>query len=372
MVAAAEKVEQAGNDEYQDGHMAAIFKEGFSFSGFERDLLALNLGSKEFLDISGVSGVDSISDGRGSVFADFDNDGDVDIFLTAVQREAHFLFRNNVGSDNNFIRVSLEGTTGGRDAFGAVVRVKTSNGILTKVKSGGSGFLSQHDPRLLFGLGDDREAEWMEITWPGGATQRMQSVAAGSSVHVVEASASHELVAERRFELVDPLSRSQTVIAKLEFQPGDLFPDIELTSLDNRDLRLGTLIEPGRRTLVNLWATHCVPCGREMPELQKLYPDLQRAGIELVGVSIDVETVDQVPEFLATRGIHYPIYTTDETSVPKIFARDEVLIPISFLLDDRGRVEQVFSGWTEESRTALHSLAQRGAQHVAPTTVNNR
>ena len=107
MVAAAEEVEDAGNERYHDNHMGAIFGEGFSFSGYERDLLALNLGDGTFLDISGVSGVDSISDGRGSVFADFDNDGDADIFLTTVQGEAHYLFRNNVGSANGFLRVEL-------------------------------------------------------------------------------------------------------------------------------------------------------------------------------------------------------------------------------------------------------------------------
>ncbi|MFB3095508.1 MAG: FG-GAP repeat domain-containing protein, partial [Candidatus Acidiferrales bacterium] len=59
-----------------------IFEEGFSFSGYERDLLSLNLGGKKFLDISGISGIDSVTDGRGSVFADFDNDGDLDVFRT--------------------------------------------------------------------------------------------------------------------------------------------------------------------------------------------------------------------------------------------------------------------------------------------------
>ena len=161
MVAATERIEQAGSETYQDDHMGAIFKAGFSFSGYERDFLALNAGGGKFLNISGVSGVDSISDGRGSVFADLDNDGDLDIFLTAMQREAHYLFRNNVGQRNGFLRVELEGDRGGRDAFGAVVRVKTSAGILTKVKAGGSGYLSQWDPRLTFGLGAASHAEWV-------------------------------------------------------------------------------------------------------------------------------------------------------------------------------------------------------------------
>jgi hypothetical protein len=134
-----------------------MFGQGFSFSGYERDPLYLNLGGKKFTDISGVSGIDSITDGRAGVFADFDNDGDLDVFSTTIQNQAHLLFRNNVGQDNNFLRVALEGgKETGRDAFGAVVRVKTSAGTLTKIKSGGSGFISQHDPRLLVRSGQRR------------------------------------------------------------------------------------------------------------------------------------------------------------------------------------------------------------------------
>ena len=113
MVAAAEQVEDAGNAEYHDGHMGTIFKKGFSFSGYERDMLKWNVGDR-FVDISGASGIDSISDGRGTCFADFDNDGDMDVFLTAEQGEAHFLFRNNVGSEQNHLRVELIGSTSGR------------------------------------------------------------------------------------------------------------------------------------------------------------------------------------------------------------------------------------------------------------------
>ena len=161
--------------------MNLLFREGLSFSGFERDALFLNLESRGFQDISGVSGIDSISDGRAAVLADFDNDGDLDIFLTATQGEGHLLFKNNVGQANNFIRVVLEGRDSGRDAFGAVVRLKTAHGVQTRVCSGGNGFLAQPDPRLLFGLGQKEEAEWMEVLWPSGRTQRFGRILSGAS-----------------------------------------------------------------------------------------------------------------------------------------------------------------------------------------------
>jgi len=356
VVAASEKVEQAGSEGYHENHMAAIFKEGFSFSGFERDLLAMNLGDGTFLDISGVSGADSISDGRGTVFADFDNDGDTDIFLTTAQREAHYLFRNEVGNDNGFLRIDLVGVQSGRDAFGAVVRVKTSAGVQTKIKSGGGSFLSHHDPRLLFGLGDEGQAEWVEVVWPNGASRRFEAVPAGSSIRVVQGDAAYETVAEERFRLVDPLQRDRTFLAGLGFQEGERFPDLALETTAGKTSSLHSLLRPGRSTLVNLWATWCVPCASEIPELQKIYTDLAGAGVDLVGVSVDLDTAGNVPEYIRSRGVTYPVYVTDEAALDALYPRGEAVVPLTLLLDDHGMILEIHRGWSEGTETALHRL----------------
>ena len=361
MVAATERVEQAGSEQYQNRHMNALFKEGFSFSGYERDLLMMNLGAGEFLDISGVSGVDSISDGRGSVFADFDNDGDVDIFLTTGQGEAHYLFRNNVGNTNRFLRVDLEGTAAGRDAFGAVVRVKTSAGVQTKIKAGGSGFLSQHDSRLLFGLGSDEGAEWAEVTWPGGDVTRVDNVPANSAIRIVEGVGEYTLLAENRFRLVGPLDPEEAWLARLDLERDEPFPNLALRSESGESIELHDLLLPGRNILVNVWATWCAPCAAEMPELQRLYPDLEEVGIDLVGVSIDFETVDNVPAFLQSNQITYPVYTTNEATLEALYPRGEATVPLTVLLDDKGRVLEVHSGWSWSSEQALRRLTARGA-----------
>lgn len=168
------------------GEHLAYLKQGFSFSGYERDLLCLNTRDGRFLDVSGASGADSISDGRAAAFLDYDDDGDTDIFLRAMHGPAHFLFRNEIGQRRKSVRVEILGTRSGKDAFGTVVRVKTSQGILARMKSGGCGFLAQHDPRLLFGLKDDDRAEWLEVTWPGGRKERLPGPRAGERVRLVE------------------------------------------------------------------------------------------------------------------------------------------------------------------------------------------
>jgi hypothetical protein len=169
---------------------------GRSFAGYERDTLYLNLANKRFLDISGVSGIDSPSDGRAAVYADFDNDGAMDIFVTTLS--GNLLFHNEVGAAAAHLRISLEGTRSGRDAFGAIVRVQSAAGIQAKVKSGGEGHLSQHDPRLLFGLGSASEAAWVEVRWPSGLVQRFEHVPANRSVKLTEGSPRLAIVNERR------------------------------------------------------------------------------------------------------------------------------------------------------------------------------
>ena len=70
VVASSEEGEEADSSGFVQ-QMMGFLGTGFSFSGYERDQLMLNLGNGKFLDISGVSGMDSITDGRGAVFADF-------------------------------------------------------------------------------------------------------------------------------------------------------------------------------------------------------------------------------------------------------------------------------------------------------------
>ena len=71
--------EQAGSQTYQSEHMGMIFQDGFSFSGFERDVLALGDGAGRFTDVSAISGLDDPNDGRAALTADFDDDGDLDL-----------------------------------------------------------------------------------------------------------------------------------------------------------------------------------------------------------------------------------------------------------------------------------------------------
>lgn len=339
-----------------------MFGEGFSFSGYERDPLYLNLGTKKFMDISGVSGIDSITDGRAGVFADFDNDGDLDVFSTTIQGQAHLLFRNNVGQGNNWLRVALEGNERtGRDAFSAVVRVKTSQGTLTKIKDGGSGFISQHDPRLLFGLGRDERAEWIEVTWPHGKVERFAGEAkAGTTLLLREGAGRAQELSAARANLPNPLTRTEAFAQGLKIKVGQSLPELALKPLGRVATSLRKQLKPGRRALVNVWATWCTPCAAEMPELEKLRAPLAARGIDLIGLNVDSDPVADVSGFIKAHRVQYPNYLGGVGAIESLYATDELSVPMSLIVNDKGIVTEIIPGWSAETRKRFSALAGEG------------
>jgi peroxiredoxin len=357
VVAADAKIEEAGGNKYRRRHMGRVFRGGMSFSGYERDGLYLSLGDGTFRNISGISGTDSMTDGRGSVFADFDNDGDLDIFATSMQKVATLLYRNEVGQDGSFLRVTLEGGRSGRDAFGAVVRIKTPLGILTKIKAGGSGFVSSHDPRLLFGLGREMPIEWLEVAWPSGSRQKFTGVRAGESLLIREGSDGIERLAEKRLRLVDPDGPEQQAFRSLGVQRGQLLPSLALVGPSGERTDLGRTLKPGRRTLLNFWATWCAPCRQQMQDLQRIRARLAGAGVDLVGISLDYGQADRVRSFLAEAHIEYPILIAEKAPFSSPVTKEEPGVPFSLVVDEKGTVVGALAGWSEKTRLGIEALA---------------
>ena len=347
-----------------------MFGQGFSFSGYERDPLYLNLTGKKFTDISGISGIDSITDGRAGVFADFDNDGDLDVFSTTIQNQAHLLFRNNVGQDNNFLRVALEGgEKNGRDAFGAVVRVKTTVGTLTKIKAGGSGFISQHDPRLLFGLGKDRRAEWIEVTWANGTVEKFETDAeSGSTLLLKAGTGKAQAVAVGKTSLPNPLTKTEIFARGLKIEIGKPLPDFTVKMMNGAASSMKKQFKTGRSTLINIWATWCVPCAKEMPELEKMRPLLAARGINVIGINVDTEKNVNIKGYIVNKRVTYPILIGGVAAIERIYATDELSVPLTILVDDKGIVKDLIPGWSAETQRKFAALTgNETVEAIVPT-----
>ena len=356
----------------RDDQNSLMFGQGFSFSGYERDPLYLNIGGKKFSDISGISGIDSITDGRAGVFADFDNDGDLDVFSTTIQHQGSLLFRNNVGQDSGYLRISLEGGAGSpRDAFGSIVRVKTAAGILTKIKSGGSGFISQHDPRLVFGLGENGAPEWVEVTWANGKVERFTGeFKAGGTFLLKESTGKAQAVALGVAKLVDPLTKAELFARSLKIAIGKQLPDLPVKRLNGTAARLSSQFRPGRSTLINIWATWCVPCAKEMPELERIRPLLAARKIDIVGLNVDTEPNVNIGKYIAAKRITYPIFVGSVGAIERIYATDELSVPLSILVDERGVVRELIPGWSAETQRKFRSLSGESAEPQKSTATH--
>jgi hypothetical protein len=136
-----------------------------------------NLGDWKFEDVSLSAGpfFDVKSVGRGAAFADYDNDGRIDVFVVNLGGPA-FLLHNVSPGANHWISVKLVGHKSNRDGIGAQVEVRAGSNRQQHERTAGSGYLSQDDPRVHFGLGTAAKIEKLTITWPSGTKQVLENL----------------------------------------------------------------------------------------------------------------------------------------------------------------------------------------------------
>jgi hypothetical protein len=131
-----------------------------------------------FKDVTAQLGPDLLSPrvSRAAAFADYDNDGDVDVLVTN-NGQAPQLLRNDGGNQRHWLELRVIGTRSNRDGIGA--RVKLTAGGVAQVEEakGGMSYQSAHDPRLHFGLGNSSKVDAIEVKWPSGVVDRLTNIA---------------------------------------------------------------------------------------------------------------------------------------------------------------------------------------------------
>jgi hypothetical protein len=153
----------------------------------EEDLLLRNIDGRRFVDVSGRMGRDFQKKGmgRGSAVGDIDNDGDLDVLIANIAATPA-LYRNDGGNRNHWLTIDIQGTRGNRDGIGTRVRVSAGGILQTRDLLSSSGYLSQSDRRLHFGLGAHGIADSVTIRWPDGKRTELENVRADQFLTVKE------------------------------------------------------------------------------------------------------------------------------------------------------------------------------------------
>lgn len=146
----------------------------------ESNVFYVNEGGK-LTNRSPDSGADFLGNSRSTAYLDFDSDGDLDVAINNFHAPAVML-RNDAQKRGGWLKLRLEGDPGratNRDAVGARVVMTAAGGLraLREIQ-GGSGYLSQNPKELHFGTGGAPAVD-LEVTWPGGDRQTLESVTPG-------------------------------------------------------------------------------------------------------------------------------------------------------------------------------------------------
>ena len=146
------------------------------------------IGNAVFEDVSQYAGVALQRSAlfHGVAFADFDNDGRVDAVVTALNSPVRLL-RNTSPGPAHWLALRLVGTRSNRDGLGARVRLTLPNGAVEYNHATTSvGYASSSEPLVRFGLGPYDMVREIEIRWPGGRVQRVDSIKADQVISVRE------------------------------------------------------------------------------------------------------------------------------------------------------------------------------------------
>jgi hypothetical protein len=164
-----------------------IFHGGLIHLIPQEHTLFRGLGNGKFADISEAAGpVLSVrTTARGACFADYDNDGKMDAYVVNLGGRGT-LVHNVSANTAHWIAIKLKGTKSNRDGIGARVEVYVAGKRQTAERVAGSGYLSQNDERLHFGLGTATTVDKILVHWPSGREQTLSKLSVDQVILVEE------------------------------------------------------------------------------------------------------------------------------------------------------------------------------------------
>ena len=254
------------------------------------DALYHNRGDGRFTDVAVETGMDAAQWTRSGAWADYDRDGDLDLYLASYGQSGQ-LWRNNA-RDSNWLTLELRGVHSNRDGIGAKIRLDA--GGVTQLREMRSGESLGAGNQLLahFGLGGADRVERVEIAWPSGIVQTLVDVGARQHLVVEEAASyGHEL--DLRVSLSDGhLDRIACG------QPWDLGIDVHnMGSEAQRDLQLRVMVSGSDGLELSRTINLADPSGGALlPAGESLHHVWEEAFVPGAGVDYALEVEALLPD----------------------------------------------------------------------------
>ncbi len=170
----------ASADAYMQGWQCitqTAIEDGYSWNGHERHYAYWNVGDGKFADISAVSGLDLLEDGRCAAVVDWDLDGKPDLWLAHRSAPVLRFMHNRIGSSGHWVSLELVGKAPNTEAIGALVQVRQGEKNSQARIYAGESYLGGGSKRRLFGLDSDDSDVLVTITWPDGEIQKLDALA---------------------------------------------------------------------------------------------------------------------------------------------------------------------------------------------------
>ncbi|MEZ7920680.1 MAG: ASPIC/UnbV domain-containing protein [Akkermansiaceae bacterium] len=315
-----------------------------SFSGNEGNSVFLNHGGMEFEDVSGVTGIDSLADGRAFSFFDYDRDGRSDLVLTNTNYPQLQLFRNELKDAGRVVKVRLVGGNreakvnkewSARDGYGAHVLVTAGGMTQRRELRAGDGFATQNSDTLVMGIGKSQKVEGITVLWPSGKKSVIGEVAAGTVVTVFENAKEGEVKIER--EAVAMLREVVTTLPKEKL----------------------ALPVTHKLNVVMTMTTWCPVCRGEIPHLRRLQKNLSKE-VGFYGLPVDAED-DRSKLQKFQKEVNPPYVILDSMSAGQREAVEALMkksfgehpLPTTLILDDEGNVLESMKGTPSLSQVRL-------------------
>lgn len=142
------------------------------------------------------------------------------------------------------------------------------------------------------------------------------------------------------------------ILCGLSAAPPALAKEPELIPVDAAGLLAAVRAPGAQATIVNVWASFCVPCRHEFPALLKVWREHQARGVRLVLVTTDLrEDLPAAREYLARQGVDFPSYVKNQSDMEFINGIHEPWsgsIPATLVYDARGRLVTFIEGEASE------------------------